>query len=543
MSSTQPDQHPFQLGWRLIVPLSAIFFIFFIGGGLLYASQLFERSRQEQRLIADALWAEQSVSFELQRMLDGLLALARSADHGIAGAGDFRSAIRPLMQRDPAIVSAYRWTAAGDRIESWQGRGQPDAATDEIVRRAALRGRRLRDPASVDAGAPPLDPGQLVVAVPDDSAVDGDVLIVFISLERLLQYTIPWWLAHSTRITLEDSAGAILAQRDANVTGGDVYVRKIATPFVDRTLYLNVNSSQGSPFLIPNLLALSVAGLSLLLGWTVYALWRDLAKRTAAEAALRAQQALQTAMENSLVTGLRARDLQGRVTFANPAFCEMVGYSLEELRSFAPPMRYWAPEVKESAQARHQELLAGTVLSDPYESKFVKPNGEAVNVLMHEAPLLDGLGAQIGWMASVQDISEQKRNTELLREQADRIQKMSRLMTMGEMASALAHELNQPLSAATAYISAGINIIADPTEDAGLDQAIQYFGKAKAQTDRAGKIIRRVRQFVGSSAPILAPVNLVDIVGDLLALIRLQSQEVDGRIKTVPGRGAAAGHG
>jgi hypothetical protein len=41
-------------------------------------------------------------------------------------------------------------------------------------------------------------------------------------------------------------------------------VRKIATPFIDRTLYLNVNSSQGTPFLIPNVLALSVACLSLL---------------------------------------------------------------------------------------------------------------------------------------------------------------------------------------------------------------------------------------------------------------------------------------
>ena len=537
MSFKQHVQPPSQQGWRLIVPLSAIVSIVVIAGVLLYVSQVFERNRQEQRLIADALWAEQSVSFELQRILDRLLAMARSAERGKAAASDFRSDVRSLLQRDPAIVSAYRWKAEDDQIENGQGQGEADVATAAILRRAALRASRLRQPTSMEAGDPPPDPGQLVVAVPDTTGVRGDVLIVFISLERLLQYTIPWWLAHSTRITLEDSAGAILAQRDANVTGGNVYVRKIATPFIDRTLYLNANSSQGTPFLIPNLLALSVASLSLLLAWTVYALWRDLAKRTETEAALRAQQALQTAMENSLMTGLRARDMQGRVTYANLAFCEMVGYSLDEIRSFAPPMKYWAPEVKESAQARHEMLLAGSVQNDPYESKFIKPNGETVDVLMHEAPLLDGAGAQIGWMASVQDISERKRNTELLREQADRIQKMSRLMTMGEMASALAHELNQPLSAATSYISAGINIIADPREDAGLDDAVQYFGKAKNQTDRAGEIIRRVRQFVGNSAPILTPVNVVDIIVGLLALIRLQSQEVDGRIKTVLGEG------
>jgi two-component system sensor histidine kinase DctS len=532
MSLKQQLQPPLPQGWRLIVPLSAIVSIVVIGGVLLYLSQVFERNRQEQRLIADALWAEQSVSFEVQRMLDRLLALARSADHGKERSGDVRSDLRSVLLRDPAVVSAYRWRAKDDRVETEPGDGQVDVAIDKILRRAALRASRLRQPTTMEAGDPSPDSGQLVVAVPDDTGVSGDVLIAFISLQRLLQYTIPWWLAHSTRITLEDSSGAILAQRDANVTGGDIYVRRIATPFIDRTLYLNVNSSQGTPFLIPNLLAVSVACLSLLLAWTVYALWRDLAKRTETEAALHAQRALQMAMENSLVTGLRARDMQGRITYANPAFCEMVGYSLDELRGLSPPMKYWAPEVKESIQARHEMLLADSAQTDPYQTKFVRSSGETLEVLMHEAPLLDGSGVQIGWMASVQDISDQKRNTELLREQADRIQKMSRLMTMGEMASALAHELNQPLSAATSYISAGINIIADPPEGADLDHAVQYFGKAKIQTDRAGEIIRRVRQFVGNSAPNLEPVNVVDIVVGLLPLIRLQSQEVGGRIRT-----------
>jgi two-component system sensor histidine kinase DctS len=442
--------------------------------------------------------------------------------------------MRDLLQRNPAIVAAYRWASNDEHLEIVQVSAQADLSTDTI-RRAALRAYRLRRPATQESYDPLPNPGQLVVAVPDDTGTSGNVLVVVISLERLLQNTIPWWLAHSARITLEDSGGSILAQRDSNVIGGNVYTRKIATPFIDRTLYLNVNSSQGTPFLIPNLLGLSAACLSLLLVWTVYALWRDLAKRTETEAALRAQQALQTAMENSLVTGLRARDLRGRVTYANPAFCDMVGYSLDELRSFTPPMKYWAPEVREGAQARFEMLATGSAQNNVYESKFVKPNGETVDVLMHETPLLDGSGVQIGWMASVQDIGDQKRSTELLREQTDRIQKMSRLMTMGEMASALAHELNQPLSAATSYISAGINLIADPSEEAGLEDAVEYFGKAKIQTGRAGEIIRRVRQFVGNSAPVLAPVNIGEVVVGLLALIQLQSMEVDGSIKTVLG--------
>ena len=57
----------------------------------------------------------------------------------------------------------------------------------------------------------------------------------------------------------------------------------------------------------------------------------DITARKAAEDALRQQVSFRAAMENSLVTGLRARDLQGRTTYVNPAFCQMVGFSLEEL--------------------------------------------------------------------------------------------------------------------------------------------------------------------------------------------------------------------
>jgi len=151
---------------------------------------------------------------------------------------------------------------------------------------------------------------------------------------------------------------------------------------------------------------------------------------------------------------------------------------------------------------------------------------------MHEAPLLDGAGHQVGWMASIQDISEQKHNAEFMREQADRIHKMSRLMSMGEMASALAHELNQPLSAATSYISAGLNLISDPEDETSFNEATRYFESARSQAERAGEIIKRVRQFVGHTAPTLAPVNLAVVVNDLLALMRLQSPEANGRIKT-----------
>jgi two-component system sensor histidine kinase DctS len=516
---------PARQGWRLALPLAVTASIMAIAGVLLLASQAIERNRQEQRLIADALWAEQSLEFEAQRMLDSLLALARSTSKTREAASGGRLEDRSLLQRHPAVVSIYRWLPGKNSFEvaGEGGLSDRDAAG---LREAAQRAERLRRPTAVEppTGDDPKAAALLWLAIPSDLSEGGQIVIAVVSLDRLLQNAIPWWLAHSTSITLQDSAGSVLAERDPAVRGAGVYVRKIETPFLDQTLYLNANSAQGRPFLIPDLLALSVACLSALLAWTVYALWRDLGSRTRTEAALRAQQALQDAMETSLVTGLRACDLEGRVTHANPAFCDMLGYTLDDLKRMTPPMPYWIGPGGgvPSDESRHK----------PYESRFMRPDGRVVDVLMHEAPLLDGSGRQVGWMASIQDVSEQKQNAELMREQADRIQKMSRLMSMGEMASALAHELNQPLSAATSYISAGLNLIADPEDETSLDDATRYFGNARSQAERAGEIIKRVRQFVGHTTPTLTPVNLAVVVNDLLALIRLQSSEASGKVKT-----------
>ena len=170
---------------------------------------------------------------------------------------------------------------------------------------------------------------------------------------------------------------------------------------------------------------------------------------TAAEAALRNEHAFRKAMEDSVQAGLRARDLEGRITYVNPAFCAMVGWSAEELTGRMPPMPYWVDEEMEATRALHDRILAGEGPRRGFEVPFRRRNGEMFPVLIHEAPLIDANGRQTGWMSSVIDISDQKRAEELARQQQERLQSTARLITMGEMASSLAHELNQPLAAAS----------------------------------------------------------------------------------------------
>jgi two-component system sensor histidine kinase DctS len=68
-------------------------------------------------------------------------------------------------------------------------------------------------------------------------------------------------------------------------------------------------------------------------------------------------------------------------------------------------------------------------------------------------------GRHTGWMSAVLDLSAQRRAEELSRQQQDRLQASARLATVGEMASLLSHELNQPLAAIASYASGSLNLL------------------------------------------------------------------------------------
>ena len=89
----------------------------------------------------------------------------------------------------------------------------------------------------------------------------------------------------------------------------------------------------------------------------------------------------------------------------------------------------------------------------------MRKDGSRFPVLIIEAPLINHEGMQTGWMSAFLDISEQRRMEELSRASQDRLQATARLATVGEMASLLSHELNQPLAAISSYATGTINLL------------------------------------------------------------------------------------
>jgi C4-dicarboxylate-specific signal transduction histidine kinase len=97
------------------------------------------------------------------------------------------------------------------------------------------------------------------------------------------------------------------------------------------------------------------------------------------------------------------------------------------------------------------------------------------------------------------DITERRNHEEDSRVQQEKIQLTSRLTTMGEMASSLAHELNQPLTAISNYSMGAVAML--KAGNAQPERLLEALEKAAQQAERAGKIISRIREFVKRSEP------------------------------------------
>jgi two-component system sensor histidine kinase DctS len=229
---------------------------------------------------------------------------------------------------------------------------------------------------------------------------------------------VPWWFAQDNALTLLDDDDQPVARRAAGGPGRGIYTHRRALDLPGALVVLSTDSVKRAPKLLPNLLVGSVIVLALGLVLSLGSLWRHISRTLAAERALRHQMAFRTAMENSLITGLRARDLEGRVTYVNRAFCEIVGLPPEELVGKKPPMPYWAPEVMADYEERFAGVLSGNI-TPQFETVFQRPDGVRVPVLVYEAPLVDADGRQTGWMSSVQDITDRKRAEELNRQQQE----------------------------------------------------------------------------------------------------------------------------
>ena len=516
--------------WHWLVPMLLVLLFVSTMLWLPWQAQQMEANERQEQLIADTLWVEQTIRFQLDRNEDSIRLIGNEISTGYLSGKRLQDRMAVLIRNNRELNRIVWLDPHGKTVVSTDDSSIALTDFSTSSRITAERTRATKTPQYSQPAPPPGLTGPMLMDYHVPLFLGEQYLgnlVASYSVASILDEMVPWWFAQDNEIELTDGDDNVIARRAAGGPGRGVYThgRVLEAPYANLTL--RTNSVKSAPKLLPNLLVGSVIALSVGLIWSLIALWRDINRRLAAEGALRQQVAFRTAMENSLMTGLRARDLEGRITYVNPAFCDMVGIPAEELVGKAPPMPYWAPEAMDEYQQRFTQVLAGTI-TPQFETIFQRSNGERFPVLIFESPLVDGSGRQTGWMGSILDISDRKKVEDLNRRQQEKLQASARLATMGEIASTLAHELNQPLAAISSYTTGALNLIENSAakgirfDPEVLKPALE---KASTQAQRAGHIIRSVHTFVKRREPSREPIAVQSLIDSVIPLVELQARQ------------------
>jgi two-component system sensor histidine kinase DctS len=536
--------------WALLVLLVALLLTI-----LVWLAGRYESGLVQTRLERDAGDMVTDIRSALNRNIQSFQAL-----HAIEQPAEAWQAPAALLLRDHREIIRLEWRSDTQDTLGFVETPYRSSAFERLARSAleadvALTcgaARRLSGSAySTSYFLPMADgQGQEVMDMCMPLLVAGQVrgyVVATYALQDMLAELVGRQLSRGVGLSFTEADGTRLALHGGLPRGNRVFVAQQLLDLPGNTLVLRIESRLGTPALFPNVLTALVGALTLALVAVLYLLARDMRRRQKVEHDLGEALAFRNAMEDSVLTGLRARDLQGRITYVNQAFCRMVGLSAPELLNQSFPSSYWPPELASTYHARQKIRLAGSNLPrEGHESVFMRPDGTRFPVLIMEAPLINATGKHTGWMSAILDVSEQRRVEELSRASQDRLQATARLAMVGEMASLLSHELNQPLSAISSYAAGSLNRLQDaplagaagPMTPAGhelpgdVSSDLQLAMRRIAeQAERAGRVIRSVHDFVRRRDRVreaVAPQALLDAI---MPLVTLQARKLAVRVQ------------
>ncbi|QWD48388.1 PAS domain S-box protein [Polynucleobacter paneuropaeus] len=157
------------------------------------------------------------------------------------------------------------------------------------------------------------------------------------------------------------------------------------------------------------------------------------------------------------------------------------------------------------------------------ESEEIQPSDESGKWYEVRRRFIPWVDEHMAQLLIATDITVRKEADELSRQQEEKMQFTSRLTTMGEMASSLAHELNQPLSAISNYCMGVVKRLQGAGDSDMSREILPALEKASEQAIRAGTIIQRIRGFVKRSEPQRELTSITEIINDAVGLLEIEA--------------------
>lgn len=232
--------------------------------------------------------------------------------------------------------------------------------------------------------------------------------------------------------------------------------------------------------------------------------------------------AAQDALMNAFVEAIIVMTAAGTIERFNTTAEKMFGYKAEEIKGKDVSVLMPSPH-----HDRH----------DGYVGRYLRTGNAKIIGIGREVQALRRDGStftahlavgEVGWQGQrrfvgmLRDLTDTKAAEERTLRQHQEMIKASRLTTMGEMAAAMAHEINQPLAAITNYASASIRMLKNGSEN--LEDVKKALENIDAQAHRAGEIIRRLRNFVRPENINLEVVNIASVIDEIRPLAELDAR-------------------
>jgi PAS domain S-box-containing protein len=249
-----------------------------------------------------------------------------------------------------------------------------------------------------------------------------------------------------------------------------------------------------------------------------------------AEHELRERESKIRRLVDANIIGILISDLRGRIIEANDAFLQIVGYTQNDVREGRLHRLEITPPEWQAASERAAAQLTAKGVCELFEKEYIRRDGTRVPVLVAAAAIEGTKGENV---AFVLDLTERKR-AEQEREKLVQLQAelayMSRVITAGEFAASLAHEINQPIAGAVTNAQACTRWLRREAPE--IEKACEAATRMVRDVTRAVEIVERVRSLYRRDTPQRQAVDLNEAIRQIVVLLKDRANQHSISIRT-----------
>ena len=205
----------------------------------------------------------------------------------------------------------------------------------------------------------------------------------------------------------------------------------------------------------------------------------------------------------------------GSIEYCNQRLLTYHGCSLRDMQGFGF-LKYIHAEDRERVRGAWREAVAQGTVYD-IEARQLRSDGQHCWFLIRSLPLRDDAGNILKWYGTNTDIDDRKHAEQALLRTQTELAHLSRVLTMGELTTLIAHEVNQPLAAVVTNADAALRWLA--AQPPNLEKARESMSWIVKEGNRAGEIIKRVRSLSKRAVPQNAVLDINDVIREVVELL------------------------